>query len=494
MKLSSRQVMEKNKEMFLVPMKVDGDDDDDVGDDDEDDDGGNKKAVEAAAKGFEIIEKEKSKTREERGEKRKLPWDNQDVENKRKQTEDDDVIKSMSLKLLTEKEKKVEQFMLNFLNTFQKKNGTELGFSADLSFQEKLAAAEKKMNEVSMILAHKYQPIIREIFSQHEQQKMDNQYGVIKANQENEKDLSKQYKDCYVNFVKNDDCVSFQTANKEMLKNISIKDYFTLVYWAMNTCKRQPGDNLLQLIVCGKSSCGKSAIFENPIQQISHNMTTDPGVGRFLTKSKSTLLLHDCDLQILVKGKDVDKLKSITRTEPISVKDHSTAHTVNAMHVMVTSNKHMFVHRFKKPKVEGFCSRTIYKSDIQSTKTIHEMDIEAVRNRYIECFVRDRPELPPGSLPTSGNFTRKDMIKGLFHLIIDILSSYEKSDFLSDYLYLYAIIGLCKNLHLMNQTEQCQLEQVIVKLFVCEYGLSQEQQMQCFNSFQRTQEMKSDLF
>jgi hypothetical protein len=138
---------------------------------------------------------------------------------------------------------------------------------------------------------------------------MEDQYGVIKSDPANEKDRSAQYKDCYLHYIHDDNNVSIKTENVTLLGNVSIKDYFTFVFWAMNTVKRQAGDNLLQLIVCGKTSCGKSAIFENPLQQISHNLTTDQGVGRFLTKAKSTLLLHDCNLEVLVKGKDVDKLQ-----------------------------------------------------------------------------------------------------------------------------------------------------------------------------------------
>lgn len=428
------------------------------------------------------------------GEKRKRPLEEwlEDHSPQINGQDEEDAIKLMSIKLLSEKEKRVEAFMHNFLETFQKKHGTELGFSADLSYQQKIVEAEKKMNECSMILAHKYQPIIRELFAQEEMKNMENQYGIIQSEMPQNIDLSDDYKKCFLNFIQDDDNVSFQTANKDLLKNISISDYFTLVFWAMNTCKRQPGDNLLQLIVCGRSSCGKSAIFENPIQQISHNMTTDQGVGRFQTKSKSTLLLHDCNIEVLVKGKDVDKLKSITRTEPINVKTHGKTEPVPPMHVMVTSNKHMYLHRFKKPKIEGFCSRSLYKSDVQASKTVHEMDIEAVKNRYIECFVRDRPNLLPGKLPTSGNFSRTHVIQGLFTYILELLIKYKKDDFLSDYLFLYAFIGLCKNIQVVPSDNRKYIEHVIVKLILNKYQLSEEQQIQCFKCLEEKKIIKQE--
>lgn len=411
----------------------------------------------------------------------------QDVENQKEEN-----IRYMTSKLLSNKEKLAEQFMLELLDTFQKKHGEELGFSADLSFQEKIVKAEKKMNECSMILAHKYQPIIREVIAQQAQQHMDDKYGIIKAKPSKEEDWSKQYRKCFLSFLFDEDCVSLKAENKDLLKNLNIRHYFTLVFWAMNTCKRQAGDNLLQLVVCGKTSCGKSAIFENPLQEISHNLTGDDGCGRFLTQSKSTLLLHDCNLECLVKGKDVDKLKSITRTEPISTKVHSKTNSVPPMFVMCTSNKHMYLHRFKTPKKEGYCSRTIYKSDLQATKHVHEADIEAVRNRYVECFVRDRPVLPPGALPSSGNFKRTHAIKGLFTYIIDILNTYVPDDFSSEYLFLYALIGLCKNLWMMEELHQNPLEQFILKL-LDKYDLDDDQKHQCWISMKQNSAKKEEM-
>jgi len=446
----------------------------------------------ASAKRFFSGSEEGDENENEKRRKKKNKVEKEKSKPQKTSIDNEEDLKARSLTLLTNKEIMVEAFMTDFLASFKRNNGIDLGFSGDLSFQEKIKKAEKQMNECSMILAHKYQPIIKEIFAQEEMKAMEDQYGVIKSDPANEKDRSVQYKDCYLHYIHDDNNVSIKTENVTLLGNVSIKDYFTFVFWAMNTVKRQAGDNLLQLIVCGRTSCGKSAIFENPLQQISHNLTTDQGVGRFLTKAKSTLLLHDCNLEVLVKGKDVDKLKSITRTEPIAVKTFAKAAVVEPLHVMVTSNKHMYLHKFKHAKVEGFCSRTIYKPDIQASKTIHIEDVEAVRNRYIECFVRDRPVLPAGALPTSGNFKREHLIKGLFTYIIDLLQRYEKSDFHSDYLYLYALIGLCKNLYRMDDEDQIPLGHVIIDLFVNKYQFSADQKLTCFNIF--TQKNVKDEF
>lgn len=404
--------------------------------------------------------------------------------------DDPNSIKVLTDQLLTEKEKLAESFLAQFLKS-ENPNDKTNDFSADLSMQQRLMNADKKLNECSMILAHKYQPILKEVIAHQQEKQMNEKYGVIKAKPKKEEDWSKQYLQCFTTFLNSPDCVSLKAANLDLLKHIDIRDYFSLVFWAMNTCKREAGDNMLQLIICGKTSCGKSAIFENPIQEIAHNLTADQGCGRFLTEGKSTLLLHDCNLEILVKGKDVDKLKSITRTEPISTKVHSKTKAVKPMHVLATSNKHLYAHRFKTAEKIGMSFRTLYKSDIQPTKSIHEADIDAVRNRYLEVFVRQRPVMPPQAMPTSGNFTRNHLIRGLFFYIGNMLQKYQKDDFSSEYLYLYALTGMTKNLWMIQADYQEPMKIVLMDLFK-KFDLDEEQQHQCWLNMEK-KEMKSEI-
>ena len=80
-------------------------------------------------------------------------------------------------------------------------------------------------------------------------------------------------------------------------------------------------------------------MFEAPLQSVSHNLTSDQGVGRYNTNGKLVLLLHDCNIDILVKGKDCDKLKTITRSEPMTAKIHSSTVSIPPIHVLITSNR-----------------------------------------------------------------------------------------------------------------------------------------------------------
>ena len=86
-------------------------------------------------------------------------------------------------------------------------------------------------------------------------------------------------------------------------------------------------------------STGKSSLFETPLQSVSHNLTSDQGVGRFNTNGKLVLLLHDANIDILVKGKDSEKLKTLARSEPTSAKIHSATISIPPIHILLTSNR-----------------------------------------------------------------------------------------------------------------------------------------------------------
>ena len=149
-------------------------------------------------------------------------------------------------------------------------------------------------------------------------------------------------------------------------------------------------------------------------------------------------------------------------------------------------------HKFKTPEKHGqsFCTR--YVSDLKPTKKIHQSDIEAVQKRFIECFIRTRPELPPHALPTSGQFTLKHMIIGLYKQIIRILFKYEPQDFNSAYLYLYPISSLCKNLHMMKPELQLPLKELLFDL-MDRYCLSEGQKLTCLSYLEVKIELEENV-
>lgn len=395
----------------------------------------------------------------------------------------DNYLLQTSKELLTKQEKLTESFIKDFLSDFERNYGAFNNVPADLSMQQKLTLIEKKLNDCSIILGHKFTPVLKEFIRVQFDHHLNQKYGVIENEMENDEIMSEKYRNCFMAFINDTDSVSFACSNKSLLKNIDIRNYFTLMFFAFATTKRQAGDNCLCLIISGQSSCGKTALFESPLQEVSHNFTNESGVGRFVVNQKSVLLLHDVPARCLVASRDVDKLKAIARTEPLSVKVHSRTICLPPLFICATSNQTLFNHRFSKPERKGINFRTFYRSDVEDmqTRKIHHSDIIAVQNRYLECFVRQRPPLPPHSLPKSGYFTRDHLINGLYPVILDILQKTQKEDYASNMLYLYALIGLCKNFARSSPNNPDQL--ATWKTEICSlldtYQLTPTQKNQC---------------
>ena len=84
------------------------------------------------------------------------------------------------------------------------------------------------------------------------------------------------------------DKVSFVTTSPGLLGKLQPEHVFLLTFFAFVTCKRVKSDNLLQLAVTGRSSVGKSTLFENVLMETSHQLLTSStsrasdggGVGR----------------------------------------------------------------------------------------------------------------------------------------------------------------------------------------------------------------------
>ncbi len=142
--------------------------------------------------------------------------------------------------------------------------------------------------------------------------------------------------------------------------------------------------------------------------------------------------------------------------------------------------RHLLDHKFTTPEKNGQSYRIRYPSDLQPSKKIHISDIEAVKKRFIECFIRSRPVLPQNALPKSGNFTLNHMIIGLYKQIIRILFKYTPEDFNSPYLYLYPISSLAKNLNLMKSDLHTPLQNLLFNLME-RYNLTENQTFTCLS-------------
>ena len=221
---------------------------------------------------------------------------------------EDEVLDELKEQLLTEKEKKSEEFIRHFMTNFDENDFQASVKSADLSHQERLQQAQRKMAQSSVILAHKYQPLIREYVAAQEQQLLNDKFAVIKATPGKLEDMAEKYKKCFTAWVNAKDEVNIKVCDQKEIGNVNVIDAFTLVFFATITSRRQSGDQLPQLVVSGHTSCGKTMIFESPLLDVAHVLTTEKGVSRFNCDSKSTMLLHDINLDMLVKGGDSGNL------------------------------------------------------------------------------------------------------------------------------------------------------------------------------------------
>lgn len=391
--------------------------------------------------------------------------------------------------LLTGRELQTEEFLREFINEFESRHVQEEGASADLAGQDKWETVNRDMNEISVILANKYKSLLRNIISIKEEDHLNNLYCHVRATADDPKEMALKYSNCFDAFVDATDCVSFKAENQGYLKNVEAKDYFVMAYFAMVTNRRQKNDNLLQLVCSGVNSSGKTTLFENPLQDVCHNFSTEKGVGRFATSAKSTLLIHDCDLAILFCGSDKDRLKAIARTENVTAKTQGSTMSVPPLFLFVTSNQHLMTHTFgtggNSSSLLG--KRQQYPSDVSfGSLRNSEADREAVKNRYVECYVRKRPVMPADALPAHGNFGRLHCIVGLYGRVLATLARYERSDFKSPYLFLYVLCGLAKHLDLMLDVAGADWEAELTGL--CErYRLDDREMAQVRDLMKRSQ-------
>jgi hypothetical protein len=75
------------------------------------------------------------------------------------------------------------------------------------------------------------------------------------------------YRRMFSRFLDDDRCISFAAINKSLLGKIDMRDLFFLTFYACVTSRRHRGDCLLQLGLVGKSSTGKSTLFESALLQ-----------------------------------------------------------------------------------------------------------------------------------------------------------------------------------------------------------------------------------
>lgn len=275
-----------------------------------------------------------------------------------------------------------------------------------------------RISDISAILWHRLNPYVQILLQRKMQNTLHGQLVQIESISEPMIVMVEKYKKCFNAWIDSDK-VSFNTNNLTALKQLSMKDYFILQFFITGTCTRQRGDDCLMIGITGRSTVGKSTLFESPLTEISHIYVNDKGVGRFKLENKPVLFFHDIDVRLFIFSKDRDLIKAICRSEASSVKVHSSTTFVPPVHIFYTSNTKLFNHKVKGAST---FSSTIM-SDISASSKYQE-HINSIRCRFLECFCSEKPQIDPDWFPECGMFQRQHMILGLFDRVLKILSTY----------------------------------------------------------------------
>ena len=152
------------------------------------------------------------------------------------------------------------------------------------------------------------------------------------------------------------------------------------------------------------------------------------------------MVFHDINIATLV-GVDVERVKSLARSETTVVKIHSSTTTVSPMFVFYTSNERLFKHIVPTPKGSLSLTRS-YPSQVEQPgkKRVSEENLEAVQ----------APKQNQADLEKCGNFSRSHFILACFDRAMELLEKYPVTAFHSIYLPAYVMSGLAKNAPLME--------------------------------------------
>jgi len=163
-------------------------------------------------------------------------------------------------------------------------------------------------------------------------------------------------------------------------------------------------------------------------------------------------VFHDVNIATLV-GADVERVKSLARSETTVVKIHSSTATVSALFVFYTSNERLFKHVIPAAfSGKGYQITCPSQVETAGKKRVSDENLEAVRARFLEMYVYKAPRQSKQDLERAGTFTRNHFIHGTFDRAIALLEKYPVQAFHSLHLPAYVISGLIKNAATMEST------------------------------------------
>lgn len=361
--------------------------------------------------------------------------------------------------LLSKKDLAAERLLENV--TAQVSASAPSHLSADEKSVFVLRATQNRLQEISASLAFKLGPLTKVIVEQSNNQVLEDSFASIQVPGMSKAEKSLIYRRMFAAMVDNDTCVSFAVTNQRLLGNMRARDVYVLSLFIFVTCRRCKSDDLGMLFLSGRSSVGKSRLFENIIlptchQLLSSSGSSDAGCGRFDTGNRNCVLLHDIPVKHLVSA-DCERIKTICRAETTVAKIHSSTVTLQPLFLFATSNERLLRHSVpstRGPSRMPICLPSQMNDGASAGgrgKRLHPENVLAVQNRFIEMYVRARPVQDEADLQNSDNFDRENFILAVFPRVLDRMEHYQLSDFPSKYFYAYVMAALDRNLNLYLQ-------------------------------------------
>ncbi len=358
--------------------------------------------------------------------------------------------------VLSKKDKLVDSFLLRMAEKlcrdFEDAEGGPVTFVAEEKTQQLLDLTDEKMSDLSITLGHKFGAILKKYIVLCQERKASCALSRISVPSLNLKTMAENYRHCFTRFV-DSPFVSYMATSVKELGQLTTKDAFVLHLWSMLNCYRSKGDQMMAICISGLTSVGKSSLFESPAYENGHSYVAEAGVGRFAVKKRSTLIYSDISVDVLYKSKDAPKFRTIARAEPTTVKIFGDTCTLPPLWILITSNQRVHTHVLPTDR-KGALSDNVYRSHLvvpPNKKHLFKDTLGAVKNRVIECYCTQRPEIDSEHLPTHGSFTRTHFLLGAFSYVLGVLEKYQTSSFYSPAILNYALTALVDNIELYER-------------------------------------------
>lgn len=213
--------------------------------------------------------------------------------------------------LLTEKEHQSEELVQQIVTYINHHLTPTL--TADERKEELQKQTLEFIQDISPQLSIKVTPIVKSFIARQFGLSLDNLLAEVHLPEMSVQEKTLLYQRMMNVFLDDASTHSFAFTNAKLLGNIAPVDIWFLTFFAFVTARRSRGDQLLMLGLVGKSSIGKSLLFESVVLVTGHQLISssshhsgEAGVGRFQTGNKNcvsheSFQVYVCCSQVFVE-------------------------------------------------------------------------------------------------------------------------------------------------------------------------------------------------